>query len=225
MAKIQFGTNIADGFGGEQELSINGQHTRAVISLGDGAKIIFFGDGLKGTAEDQLKAGTVEKVVFVNGQGDNFVVAEGIYKASNLAEAYAQGDALELLQALSTRDDHIIGSTVADPVLYGFRGDDKINGRGGNDAIVGGRGDDVITGGGGEDQFVFLAADGKGHDVITDFDLIGKDTDVLMLPELEIISTKRANGGDDTMLTLDNGSTILLRDVTRAEFTAFWEMA
>ena len=223
MAKIQFGTNVTTGFTGEQELSFNGQHTKAVITFDGGGKIIFFGDGLKGTAEGQLKAGTVDKVVFTNGAGDNFLVAEGNYKALALGEAYAQEEGLGLLKAMSAHDDHIIGSKFSDSLLGGGRGDDKIDGRGGADIVYGGRGDDVLTGGIGQDHFAFVATDGKGHDVITDFDLIGSETDVLELSDLEIISTKGAHGGDDTMLTLNDGSTILLQDVTKAEFTAFWE--
>ena len=219
MAKITFPTNIAEGYGGGVDLEINTTKTKATLTFGDGGEIRFFGEGLKGTAEQSLKAGTVDKVMFINGEGDKAIIAVGHYKAVNIV---SEANAESIFFSLQNGNDIITGSGKDDELLFGMRGNDEISGKGGSDEINGGRGNDILTGGAAADSFEFSAEDGVGHDIITDFHTIGESADVLGLLDLAVEKITKSGGGDDTKLTLDNGATILLEGVTKAEFLDYW---
>ncbi|MDB5551567.1 MAG: hypothetical protein JWL86_1551 [Rhizobium sp.] len=228
MAKIVFSDAepVGDPLEGGLDLSINTNHTRAVFTddMG-GGRIVMVGSNLKADAMDEnlFSTGKIEKVVFQAADGEAFItVTGGNYSAKSIGEAAAADDASGVYHALFGGKDHVTGSSGMD-YLYGFKGDDEIFGRGGGDSIYGGLGDDEMTGGKGQDYFVFTAADGAGHDIITDFHIAGSQMDHLDL-DVDILSVKKAGGGDDTLITLETGGTILIEDVKRADFIDYLMM-
>lgn len=219
MAKISFSTSDTEGFGGDVNLSINNTRTKATISYMDGGEITLFGESLKGNPEFGLKAGNIDKLVFTNANGDDAIVVEGHYKAAEVAES---PDVESIFYSLFDGKDIVTGSNTNDNLTMGGKGDDQIFGKGGEDRIEGGRGDDIMSGGGAGDEFQFHAADGAGHDIITDFDTSGANADSLYFDGVGIERVAKAGGGDDCKLILDNGATVLLEDVTKAEFQDYW---
>jgi Ca2+-binding RTX toxin-like protein len=97
--------------------------------------------------------------------------------------------------------------------LIGSRFDDRLAGSSDANLLAGGRGDDTLRGGAGRD--VFVHDDRGGHDVIEDFDL------------REVIELRAHEGyrrleqvGDDTLVVLSGGESILLRGVQAASLGA-----
>jgi Ca2+-binding RTX toxin-like protein len=104
--------------------------------------------------------------------------------------------------------------------LHGFGGADRIKGKIGDDDIDGGGGNDILTGGQGSDVFYFNPSEqGKGHDVITDFTPKGPAADKLWIEEAIGTAVDSVHHGDDTRLTLSDGSTILLMGVEKQDFS------
>jgi hypothetical protein len=207
------------------ELQLNAGHTRATyVEESTGAKITMFGENLATDAGDPnfLADGIVEKIVFTVPDSDTpyLTVTGAHFKAEKLGAALADGNIDGLMEPLFRGNDKIIGG-MEHGYLYGFRGDDEIFGSKGEDSIFGGMGDDELTGRGGPDTFCFQKADGVGHDVITDMDIVGMTVDYLNIDQ-DIKSIAKANHGNDTMLTLEDGSTIQVEDVTRVEFLDYW---
>jgi Ca2+-binding RTX toxin-like protein len=220
MAKIKWNVATPEGFGGELTLSVNAAHTKAVFTdeVNHG-QIVMFGENLKLKA-GALDSGSVHKVVFKNDDGNEMIVATGgKYKASALAAAEETAGPLGIYEALFIGNDTVIGSN-DNNTLGGLRGDDEIFGGKGMDILVGGKGDDKLRGGGGLDAFYFENT-GVQHDIIFDLDVLGETTDQLEI-NAEVTKIRSIHNGDDTMLTLDNGSTILLKDVKRADFEDYW---
>jgi Ca2+-binding RTX toxin-like protein len=85
----------------------------------------------------------------------------------------------------------------------------------GDDLLDGGTGNDVMTGGGGNDTFVFGA--GYGNDVVTDF-VLGQD---LIKTDAAKILIGEENGSIELTFDDGTGSTLLLENVTKAQFVAF----
>ena len=220
MAKIKWIEPDASGFGGELELSINSSHTKAVFTDNmDGGQIIMFGENLKAKGGN-LDSGSVDKVVFKNGDGDQIIVAtDGNYKASKLGNGEEGNGAFGVYLSLFGGDDTVTGSNGTDS-LMGMKGDDELFGGKGMDILVGGKGDDEMTGGLGQDAFYF-ENNGVQHDIIHDLDVLGEVRDELGI-DAEVTKIKSVHNGHDTMLTLENGSTILLEDVKKADFEDYW---
>lgn len=75
-------------------------------------------------------------------------------------------------------DDSLVG-TVRDDVLLGNAGKDALFGQGGNDRLLGGEGDDTLNGGTGNDTYRFGLGDGQ--DLISDYDSLSGNQDVVQL--------------------------------------------
>jgi Ca2+-binding RTX toxin-like protein len=220
MAKIKWLADAEQIFGGELELSINSAHTKAVLTDDTyHGQIVMIGENLRAKA-GALDSGSVHKVVFRDGDGNEVIVATGgKYKASALADAEEAQGAFGIFNALFIRNDTLIGSS-SDNTLMGMRGDDEIFGGKGMDTLVGGLGDDELTGGRGVDMFYFENTSVQ-HDIIHDLDVLGEETEQLGI-DAEVTRIRGIHNGNDTMLTLDNGSTILLKGVERADFEDYW---
>lgn len=224
MAKIVFEDTPFAGYiyQGELDLKINSNHTRAVYTSSQtGDKIIITGDHLNAQAgnDDLFASGTVETIKFQRSDGEVMVSAsQGHFNAEKLTNALDQDGVWSVFDSMFNGNDKIYGSANID-LLKGLNGDDLISAGKGNDTIQGGRGDDEMSGGSGSDRFIFYTQD-KGHDIITDFDIEGPVVDVLEL-QLGIESIKKS-GGADTMVHLDNGATILLEGIERADFVDYW---
>jgi Ca2+-binding RTX toxin-like protein len=109
--------------------------------------------------------------------------------------------------------DYIIGGSVAN----------TISGFAGNDTIDGGTGNDTLSGGVGADSFVY-SAKGFGKDVITDFTATGAAQDTLRVSSALfanwaslLSATKQV--GSDLVITASVNDTIMLKNVTLANFT------
>jgi Ca2+-binding RTX toxin-like protein len=228
MVKVVFeSNNINDVFEGELALAISGNQKRATYTdeVTDGS-LVFIGSNFTREGESVfLAGGKVEKLIINDEDGNLAGTLTGAdVKAKDLSEAFAENGLTGLLAVLLGGKDEIIGSNDADQLL-GFGRADVIKGRKGEDSISGGAGNDTMTGGGDSDTFVFVQAeDGKGNDVITDFDVMGEVTDFLLFDGGEIATSARAHQNHDTLLTLDDGSTILLEGVKKADFVAYQEL-
>jgi hypothetical protein len=227
MAKVVFeSNNISDVFDGDITVAISPNRKKATYTddTTDGS-LVFTGSGLKAQGEFPLfTAGTVEKLVVNDKDGILAgTLTDVSVKAKDLSEGFLANGLMGMLAVLLAGKDSIIGSDEED-MLFGFGKADLIKGGKGEDQLAGGRGDDTLTGGQHSDTFYFIPSeDGKGDDIITDFDAKGEVVDFLLIDGDEIMTTARANKNQDTLLTLGNGSTILLEDVTKAEFLAYQE--
>ncbi|WP_310619619.1 calcium-binding protein [Flexibacterium corallicola] len=111
--------------------------------------------------------------------------------------------------------------TQAKGYMYGFGGDDVIEGGDAKDHIFGGEGDDTMTGYGDADTFVFEA--NAGNDTVTDF-TVGEDTIRFYaadFPDLsyddltiEQVADDTADNGYSTVITYEGGNQITLTDVS-----------
>lgn len=220
MAIIRWLDTDVVGFTGELRLSFNGRHTKAVYNDEEGgARIILRGHGFKAEG-GLLESGTVRSAIFEDRDGNPVIaVTDGIWKGAQLGEAAANGDPADLLRALCKGDDTVLGTSGND-ILIGLAGDDVIRGSGGIDSIVGGSGDDILFGGSNSDMFIFLP-DAAGDDVIRDFDAIGDVTDTLRLNQ-DITAAKAIHRGEDTLVALENGATILLGNISKRQFDEYW---
>jgi Ca2+-binding RTX toxin-like protein len=226
MAKIKFTDIPPTGgvFEDELILKVDQDRERAVYTDGaTGAKVIIYGANLKESADEEnhFSAGTVDKLVFKRGDGEVMITVEdGGYKAKDFNAGFDEGGAFGIYSRLLAGNDRIEGGPFNEP-LSGETGDDRIIGNKGEDTIYGGAGDDVMTGGKQADQF-FFGDDGVEHDRITDLDIEGGDSDSLQF-EHEIDKIGKTNGGKDTMITFEGGSTLELDGVKKADFIDFWE--
>jgi Ca2+-binding RTX toxin-like protein len=138
-------------------------------------------------ATDDVLAGTPGNDVINGGNGDDYLVG---------------GDG----------NDNISGGNGND-TLVGGRGNDVLAGGNGNDVLRGGSGDDYLTGGNGNNIFAF--AGGFGHDTISDFghdDRIEFDGGVFQ--NFAAVQAASHQVGNDTVVTLDAGNSIVLQHVT-----------
>ncbi|MDB5532844.1 MAG: hypothetical protein JWO28_1159 [Hyphomicrobiales bacterium] len=221
MAKITWLAQDTGDLGSVLNLAVNGTHEKAIYSLDGGGKMVVYGEDLK-MQGGELVDGKIDKVVFKNAEGDSVISATHLkLKAEKFGDAAADGGGEDAFYSLFGGNDVYYGSDDNDYSLNGRNGDDKIFGRNGSEVLRGGRGDDELTGGKGVDAFAFYTADGVGHDVIHDLHTTGPAMDQLQIEE-SIVSVKSVHGGDDTLLKLADGSTILIEDVTKAEFNDYW---
>lgn len=107
-------------------------------------------------------------------------------------------------------------------------GADTVIGTKKSDYLYSGAGNDTLSGKGGSDTFSFHAVDfsemekkSGERDVITDFETKGAGKDYLEIDFDDISKTSFINNKHDTQLTFDNGSTLVLEDVTKKEWNAY----
>ena len=181
---------------------------------GTGNVITFDGTGFKYDPQGLLKDGTITAVHFSDSNGGDFAVAGHMnFDAALLMHKLENGGIGALLEKAFHGDDEIIGTRLGD-VLYGGNGADKLAGHAGHDYLHGDRGNDILTGGLGADVFVF--GEGKGQDVVTDFDVFGADHDFINIATVNSFTIEKH--GHDVVIELDSGDTITLLDVRRSEF-------
>jgi len=196
-------------------LAIRRQGERAIWTDSESqTQIIFEGKGLKasGEIEEGLRAGSIKSIRVVDDDGHTLVSVTGLHaKASKLMAQWEEGNFEGAMFYLARGKDHVIGS----------KGDDSY--------LLSGAGDDVMTGRGGADIFAFQATPGpkKGgepspqYDIITDFVAVGEDHDFLLI--YDEYTFKGVHKGRDTLVTLEDGSHVLLEHVTKAEFQVYYD--
>jgi Ca2+-binding RTX toxin-like protein len=171
----------------------------------NGIEIVLKGKNFDfGSSSDVIGTGRATSVeLFIGDEKLSFSVADFSMKAVNIA-AHLGGTLDNLVRAVASGDDRVIGSK-------------------GAEYLIGGAGNDVMTGGKGSDYFEFhaLTDDSSSikaeHDVITDFQWRGPNKDDLQyVGDFEVT---KANRGQDALITFtEYGSTLLLEDVTRKQF-------
>lgn len=131
--------------------------------------------------------------------------------------SYLRGDAKDNGLTGGNGRDTMIGLG-GDDTLIGNGGRDKINGGAGDDVIEGGAGRDVLIGGGGADAFVYRGTGAsEGRDTIRGFRPGVDGLDVAVsYDEIEIAPR---NSGRDSLVSLPNGTTILIKGVEAALLT------
>lgn len=204
-------------FGGAYELTVNEARSQAVYLFESGATVVLFGDHLK-IKNGELAFGTVDAVRFFSEIQETALYATGLNsKAFKFGLGAIDNGAGGIHDRLFSGDDRILGSSEGES-LVGGRGDDKISGGLGEDSIFGGRGDDILRGGYNRDMFAFIYTRLAEHDVVRDFDPLEDD---IYFTNTEVTKVRSLHGGDDTLLILSGHSTVLLEDVTKAEWLAY----
>ncbi|MEJ7933269.1 hypothetical protein WG907_03245 [Sphingobium sp. AN558] len=156
-----------------------------------------------GAGADYLVGSAGIDVAYYRDAGASLFTVAQFGQKQNLVDGRTYGIALDLNDIANSFGDaandtileieNIWGSAHNDVIragnvggqVYGFEGDDFLDGRGGNDSIYGGAGLDVMTGGSGVDDFFYLSfydhvnafggsEPNEGGDTITDF-LTGVD--------------------------------------------------
>ena len=226
MAKAQWDTNYLTTSFDATLLSITSNRTKAVYEIDDGTRVVLSGTKLKAESgnSEELGSGTVTKVVFKDGDGNTTMTVRGKFEADDIGDALGRGGSNELYYQLLFEGDDIIDGNGQAQSIWGGAGDDEIRARGGADSIGSGDGDDRMSGGKGSDTFYFYEDD-RGDDVILDFDIKGLDADKLYISSsVEVEYIRSVNGKKDTLLDLDTGGSILLKNIKRADFIDYWEV-
>ncbi|UVC10935.1 PQQ-dependent sugar dehydrogenase [Rhizobium sp. TH2] len=166
-----------------------------------------------GEAED-----AVERTDQIRGANLSNISSFGTDSDGNLLAVSLSGKIYRLTPgaAAGDGDDELHGGT-GDDSLYGGVGNDSLFGDEDGDRLAGGIGNDTLEGGAGSDIFVFRT--GSGHDVVTDFEIVGGDHDVLGLAGLKGIDSFRdlrrnhmSTDGDDVVIRA-GGDRITLENI------------
>lgn len=163
--------------GGEGNDVLSGGWGNDLIDGGDGLDVANYRDA-EATVFTVAQFGNIPGMVDGQSYGISLDIANPI---NNFGEAaYDQLANIENLWG-SRYDDVIRGDDAVGGQVYGFEGNDVLDGRGGNDVLYGGTGADIMTGGAGADDFFYLSHNDhfnqwgtlegyEGGDTITDFE-------------------------------------------------------
>ena len=215
-----------------------GQAEHGAIFLGNDGSIRYFSDGtFVGTDDFEYtitdgNGGFSTATVEIEVTDDGVVVVQpgpgkGVFVGSPNDDAIRGSLGDDRINGLgggdtingSAGDDEIKGQG-GDDDLTGGDGNDSISGGDGNDILLGSAGNDSLSGGSGSDAFVFFGQ--VGNDIIEDFDRSAGD--VLLIDSTLIVDGVGNPNvvineiGGDTLLTLNDGSTIDLLGVTNFAF-------
>ncbi len=111
-------------------------------------------------------------------------------------------------------NNYLDGGDGDDYVQDGAVGDDTLIGGSGNDHLVSFSGSDILTGGPGND--LFSCAHKTGNSFITDYANVNNNRDIVEIVFASIQSTALANGGNDIVFTLENGTVTLQNAATKS---------
>lgn len=180
--------------------------------------LVFRGTGIK-YSEGHMVQGTIEEIVFINGNGDVMFKVTGLEEnAFGISEMLGSEFSIDnILDHVLRGKDTIVGSDLGDE-MYFNNGRDRIDGGKGNDIISGGGGVDILTGGRGSD--FFNISEGMGRDIITDFHASGNENvQDYLYGELEMVTLKKE--GQDLLVTYTEfGISFLLEGVKKGEIDA-----
>ena len=138
----------------------------------DGSDYLLGGDGNDviegGSAADAIDGGNGNDAASYRNATSGLVV-DVADRSLNTGDA--AGDLLVNIENLwgSDYNDTLRGDDAVGGQLYGFAGNDILDGRGGNDVFYGGTGADTIATGSGADDVFFLRYETEGGDTISDF--------------------------------------------------------
>jgi Ca2+-binding RTX toxin-like protein len=209
------------GFGSMHEAALR-QHShteaRFVETNGDGNVLVVTGEGMQfhdGSYGAVIRAGTITGMTEYDRHGNVVATLTGVHLDALQLPHHFTDDFTERAEFKMLKgDDTIVGSS-AKEYLTGYAGNDKIFGWGGDDYILGGTGNDTLSGGRGDD--VFYSKVGDGSDVITDFKAFG-DHDLIVAHNAKTYTATQQ--GDDTLVTFNNGISVLLQHFDQADLQA-----
>ena len=142
-----------------------------------GLNVIKFTDNVNPN-ELSLKKNVWNLEISINGTEDKLIIQDYFYSDnnSNLKYTFADGtkwvkdDITAILKVVSGTDaNDNLGTVYESSELYGYGGNDTINGSSGQDILDGGAGNDYLRGGSGDDTYIF----GKGYGIDTIYDNSG----------------------------------------------------
>ncbi|WP_427450981.1 calcium-binding protein [Litorimonas sp. WD9-15] len=195
--------------------SLFGEAGNDMILGEDGDDFASGGDG-----DDTLGGGSGNDTLSGD-DGDDFIqggLGDDSLSGGDGADRLNGGSGNDILDG-GTGDDILLGGG-RDDSLTGGEGDDLLNGQSGNDTLNGGAGQDTLTGGAGAD--VFVASQGNGVDIITDFE---DGTDMIDLSDFTEAEIQGALDGafvldGNLILALGGGVAVVLEGVDIADITA-----
>lgn len=169
------------------------------------------------TGNVTLEGGTGDDIYIVYNQSDAVIerAGEGTDTLVTWAASYvlANDQSIENLTLMGTAASSGTGNDL----------DNLITGNSAANIIDGGKGNDLLVGGGGRDTFVI--AKGNGFDTIEDFSPTGAEADTIQLSGFPVASFAELSGyitqiGTDTVINLDNGDGVVLKNVTASKLSA-----
>ena len=209
------GDDTFDGKGGNDTLTGYVGSDTYIYGVGSGNDVISESGADAGTDNIKLVGLNASDVEFMRWANNLYITINATGERIQVDNQFSGGASIEQVTFAngSTMDRAQIASAAW---LRGTSGNDNISGTSGNDTIFGGAGNDTMAGGAGNDTFVFRA--NLGQDTITDF-VAGGDMlefrDGLFADAAAVLAAATASG-NDTLITVDAGNTILLKNVAVA---------
>ena len=124
-------------------------------------------------AGDSVVSGTVTSVSLVDGPATYYTISGLGVSAVTVANYVNAGDATGLSSFLLAGNDTVNYNSPIGAAIFGYGGDDTIDGGTGNDVIDGGTGADSMRGGAGDDRYLVDnlgdmvdETGGSGHDLV-----------------------------------------------------------
>ena len=180
------GNDILDGGKGDDYLSGGSGDDTYIFGKGYGIDTIYDNSGLNvikftdnvNPKDLSLKKNSYNLEISINGTEDKLIIQNYFYRDdySNFKYVFADGTKwvkdditaiLKVVRGTDTNDN--LGTVYESSELYGYGGNDTINGSSGNDILDGGAGNDYLCGGSGDDTYIF----GKGYGIDTIYDNSG----------------------------------------------------
>ena len=180
------GNDILDGGEGNDYLGGGSGDDTYIFGKGYGIDTIYDNSGLNvikftdnvNPKDLSLKKNSYNLEISINGTEDKLIIQNYFYSDnnSNLKYTFADGtkwvkdDITAILKVVRGTDaNDNLGTVYESSELYGYGGNDTINGSSGNDILDGGEGNDYLGGGSGDDTYIF----GKGYGIDTIYDNSG----------------------------------------------------
>jgi serralysin len=202
---------------------VNRGDISGAVYLNDGDDVF---DGRRGSYTATVSGGRDDDTYWL-GDKDTVVKEDsgGGFDRMKAGFSYTLADNVEEGSLTGAKNLKLFGTDLGD-LLYGNRGANVIRGGGGVDFIDGGRGDDRLFGGGVSadavaDIFVFKAH--SGNDKVVDFE---DGIDQINLGGYEgfddfaALKGHVAQSGDDVVITLLNGDSIMIEDTLKSAIKA-----
>ncbi|HVQ67795.1 MAG TPA: calcium-binding protein, partial [Bradyrhizobium sp.] len=204
-----------DGNGGNDTLTGFGGSDTYIYRVGSGNDVVSESGADAGTDNIKLVGLNVSDVEFMRWANNLYITINATGERIQVDNQFSGGAGIEQVTFAngSTMDRAQIASAAW---FRGTSGNDTISGTSGNDTIFGGAGNDTLSGGSGSDTFVFRA--NLGQDTVTDFTA---GSDVLefqngLFADAAAVLAAATTSGNDTLITIDAGNTILLKNVAVA---------
>ena len=180
------GNDILDGGEGNDYLGGGSGDDTYIFGKGYGIDTIYDNSGLNvikftdnvNPKDLSLKKNSYNLEISINGTEDKLIIQNYFYSDnnSNLKYTFADGtkwvkdDITAILKVVRGTDaNDNLGTVYESSELYGYGGNDTINGSSGKDILDGGAGNDYLRGGSGDDTYIF----GKGYGIDTIYDNSG----------------------------------------------------